>query len=160
MHEPGGAIGIRLAAGTMSVARRPAARWAALERPPRLLLGFVALIVGTGAGLARLGLPVPSGMAQAAGWHGPLMPCGLFGVVISLERAVAVGRLWAYAAPLLAGLGTALALHGGSAWARWFYMATSAVLLLATLSVLQRQRDGFVLVLAMAAATRLRTHCC
>jgi hypothetical protein len=126
----------------MSVAGRREPRRAALERLPLLLLGFVALIVGTGAGLARLAWTMPSAMAQAAGWHGPLMVCGFFGVVISLERAVAVGRQWAYAAPLLAGLGTALALHGGSAWAPWFYLAASGVLLLATLSVLQRQREG------------------
>jgi hypothetical protein len=136
----------------MSVAGRREPRRAALERLPLLLLGFVALIVGTGAGLARLAWTMPSAMAQAAGWHGPLMVCGFFGVVISLERAVAVGRQWAYAAPLLAGLGTALALHGGSAWAPWFYLAASGVLLLATLSVLQRQREGFVLLLAVAAA--------
>jgi hypothetical protein len=58
------------------------------------LLGFVALIVGTGAGLARLAWPMPSAMTQAADWLAPLMVCGFFGVVISLERAVAVGRLW------------------------------------------------------------------
>jgi hypothetical protein len=136
----------------LSVAGRPAARRAALKRLPLLLLGFVALIVGTGAGLARLAWTMPSAIAQAAGWHGPLMVCGFFGVVISLERAVAVGRLWAYAAPLLAGLGTALALHGGGAWAPRFYLAASGVLLLATLSVLQRQRESFVLLLAVAAA--------
>jgi hypothetical protein len=130
---------------------RPATRRPALERLPLLLLGFVALVVGTGAGLARLAWLVPASMAQAAAWHGPLMVCGFFGVVISLERAVAVGRLWAYAAPLLAGLGTALALHGGTAWAPWFYLAASMVLLLATLSVLSRQREGFVLMLVVAA---------
>ena len=131
---------------------RPASRRPALERLPLLLLGFVALVAGTGAGLARLAWPMPDGIAQAAAWHGPLMVCGFFGVVISLERAVAVGRLWAYAAPLLSGLGTALALHGGTAWAPWFYLAGSLVLLLATLSVLQRQREGFVVMLAVAAA--------
>jgi hypothetical protein len=136
----------------MSVPVRPAPRRPALERLPLLLLGFVALIVGTGAGLARLAWPMPTSIAQAAAWHGPLMVCGFFGVVISLERAVAVGRLWAYAAPLLTGLGTALALHGGIGWTPWLYLAGSGVLLLATLSVLQRQRENFVLMLAVAAA--------
>ena len=136
----------------MSVAGRPAPRRPALERLPLLLLGFVALIVGTGSGLARLAWPMPVDVAQAAAWHGPLMVCGFFGVVIALERAVAVGRWWAYAAPLLTGLGTALALHGGTAGAPWLYLAGGVVLLLATLSVLQRQREGFVLMLAVAAA--------
>jgi hypothetical protein len=131
---------------------RAAPRRPALERLPLLLLGFVALIVGTGAGLARLAWPMPVPIAQAAAWHGPLMVCGFFGVVISLERAVAVGRVWAYAAPLLTGLGTALALHGGTDWAPYLYLAGGVVLLLATLSVLQRQRENFVLMLALAAA--------
>ncbi|MEP7281508.1 MAG: hypothetical protein ABI696_05980, partial [Rubrivivax sp.] len=134
------------------MAGRPAPRRPALERLPLLLLGFVALIVGTGSGLARLAWPMPADIAQAAAWHGPLMVCGFFGVVISLERAVAVGRGWAYAAPLLSGLGTALALHGASALATWLYLAAGVVLLIATLSVLQRQREGFVLMLALAAA--------
>ena len=47
------------------------------------------------------------------------MICGFFGVVIGLERAVAIGRWWAYAGPLLAGLGTRRArctgMHGGDA---------------------------------------------
>jgi hypothetical protein len=67
---------------------------------------------------------------------------------------VAVGRLWAYAAPLLTGLGTVLVLHGGPAFAPLFDLAGSVVLLWATLSVLPRQRENFVLLLAVAAACR------
>ena len=52
----------------MSVADRPAARRAALERLPLLLLGFVALIVGAGTGLARLAWPMPSAMARVYWW--------------------------------------------------------------------------------------------
>lgn len=134
-------------AAAVHTPRRPA-----LERLPLLLLGFIALFVGTAAGLARLAWPMPDVAAGAAAWHGPLMICGFFGVVISLERAVALGRGWAYAAPLFAGLGTAALLHGGMAWAPLGYLAGSIVLLLATLAVLRRQREGFVVVLAAAAA--------
>ncbi len=126
--------------------RRPA-----FERLPLLLFGFVALVAGTGAGLARLAWPMPAAVAQAAPWHGPLMICGFFGVVIALERAVALGRTWAYAAPLLAAVGSALTLHGGSAWAPAAYLAAGIVLWLATLAVLQRQRESFVVLLALAA---------
>ena len=133
-------------------APRPVTRRPAFERLPLLLLGFVALLVGTGAGLARLAWPMPQAVAQAAAWHGPLMVCGFFGVVISLERAVAVGRAWAYAAPLAAGLGTALALHGGGGWAPALYLAGGIVLTVATLSVLRQQRENFVVMLALAAA--------
>jgi hypothetical protein len=136
----------------MSSPGSPAPRRLALQRLPLLLLGFVALVVGTGAGLARLAWPTPSSIAQAAVWHGPLMVCGFFGVVISLERAVAVGRVWAYAAPLLSGLGTVLALLDGTAWAPYLYLSGSVVLLGATLSLLRRQREGFIVMLIAASA--------
>ena len=62
-----------------------------LARLPLLILAFLALFVGAGAGLARLGWSVPDVAATASSLHGPLMICGFFGVVISLERAVAIG---------------------------------------------------------------------
>jgi hypothetical protein len=72
-------------------------------RLPLLVLGFVSLAFGVAGGLARLSaLEVP---ATAIALHGPLMVSAFFGTVISLERAVALGRPWAYAAPLAAGLG-------------------------------------------------------
>ena len=138
MSEPSGA--------RPGVARRPA--W---ERLPLLILGFVALFVGVGAGLARLGWTMPAAVAGAAVLHGPLMICGFFGVVIALERAVAIGRLWAYAGPLLAGLGTATALHGFERATPWLTLAASGVLLAASLDVLRRQREGFMLTIALAA---------
>jgi hypothetical protein len=129
-----------------AAARRPA--W---ERLPLLVLGFVALFAGIGAGLARLGWTMPEVAAGAAAWHGPLMICGFFGVVIGLERAVAIGRWWAYAGPLLAGLGTAAALHGHVAATPVLTLAASAVLLAASLHVLWRQREGFMFTIALAA---------
>jgi hypothetical protein len=127
-------------------ARRPA--W---ERLPLLVLGFVALFAGLGAGLARLGWTMPEVATGAAAMHGPLMICGFFGVVISIERAVAIGRLWAYTAPLLAGIGTGAALHGLGAATPWFTLAASGVLLAASLHVLARQRELFMAVIALAA---------
>jgi hypothetical protein len=128
-------------------ARRPA--W---WRLPLLAFGFVALFVGMGAGLARLGWPMPEVAAGAAALHGPLMVCGFFGVVISLERAVALGQRWAYAAPLAAGLGTAALVHGAGGATAWLYLAGSAGLLAASLRLLAKQRTGFMLVIALGAA--------
>ena len=103
--------------------RRPA--W---WRVPFLLLGFAALFAGAGAGLARLGYTMPGAIADVAALHGPLMICGFFGVVIALERAVAIGRAWAYAAPALAGVGSVLVLFGAAPIAAWFYLGGSLVL--------------------------------
>ena len=61
-------------------------------RVPLLMLGFIALFVGTGAGLARLGWAMPALAVSAVPLHGPLMIGAFFGSVISLERAVAIGR--------------------------------------------------------------------
>lgn len=70
---------------------------------PLLVLGFVSLAFGVAGGLARLSaLEVPG---TAIALHGPLMVSAFFGTVISLERAVALGRPWGYASPLAAGLG-------------------------------------------------------
>jgi hypothetical protein len=40
-----------------------------------------------------------------AAMHGPVMVMGFVGTLIGLERAVAYGRRWAFAAPGLTGLG-------------------------------------------------------
>ncbi|PVU81217.1 hypothetical protein DDP54_17685 [Cellulomonas sp. WB94] len=75
------------------------------HRIPLLLAGLVCLLAALWGGLLLLGLPVPTLLATTAADHGPLMALGFLGTVISLERAVALGRGWAYAAPALAGVG-------------------------------------------------------
>ena len=64
-------------------------------RVPLLVLAFASLFLGMAAGLARLGWSFVSGRGIGA-LHGPLMASGFFGTVISLERAVALARRWAY----------------------------------------------------------------
>lgn len=122
-----------------------------LARFPLLVLGFVALVAGTGAGLARLGVAVPAAAAAASAWHGPLMICGFFGTVISLERAVAVGGLWPYAGPLAAGAGTIAALAAAPS-APWLFVAAGVALLAASVDVFRRQSALFTFTLAAGAA--------
>jgi hypothetical protein len=125
-------------------------------RLPLLILGFMSLISGVLAGLARLGWAVPLPSPQALLLHGPLMVCGFFGTVIGLERAVALGRRWAYLGPLLCGLG-GLALLLGQPWQSGAALLSggSAVLLAATLHVVRRQRELFTATLALGAASWL-----
>lgn len=122
-------------------------------RVPLLILGFIGLFIGVGAGLARFGWPMPDLAASAAALHGPLMICGFFGVVISLERAVAIGRTWAYAAPLAAGIGTVALVQGSTPLGAWLYLAASVVLLAASLDILRRQRALFTFTIASGAAS-------
>jgi hypothetical protein len=123
-----------------------------VQRLPLLLLAFAALVVGIGAGLARLGFGMPGLVAHAAALHGPLMIGGFFGVVISLERAVAIGRGWAYLAPLLAGFGGVAAIVGALPVAGWLMLAGGLVLVAASLDILRRQPALFTLTIAAGAA--------
>jgi hypothetical protein len=68
------------------------------------------------------------------------MISGMFGTLISLERAVALGRQWAYAAPALAGVGS-LALVAGAPveYGAGAYVAAAAALAGASLLATIRQ---------------------
>jgi hypothetical protein len=84
------------------------------------------------------------------------MVCGFLGTVIGLERAVALGYRWAYIGPLLTGLGGAAILLGFPLAAASAAIASgSAVLLFGTLLILSRQRELFMLTMALGAASWL-----
>jgi len=121
-------------------------------RIPLLVLGFASLIVGVGAGLLRLGWAVPRPAADLAAFHGPLMVCGFFGTVISLERAVALARRWAYLGPLASGAGGLALICGAPIEVAQLLLALgSAVLLAGSVSVFLRQRALFTFTLAAGA---------
>lgn len=125
-------------------------------RVPLLILGFVSLIFGVLAGLARLGWTVPLPAAQLIALHGPLMVCGFLGTVIGLERAVALGRRWAYAGPLLTGLGGVAILAGFPVYIGASAMSLgSAVLLAGTGLIALRQREMFMVTMTLGAASWL-----
>ncbi|AKH19840.1 hypothetical protein [Sedimenticola thiotaurini] len=81
-------------------------------RYPILVLGMLSLLIGVLAGLGRLGVAVPHIALQQVALHGVLMIPAFFGTVIGLERAVAIGQRWAYAAPLFTGSGGVVLLLG------------------------------------------------
>lgn len=148
MRRPAGVDGLPMPA-RMSAKHRDLGP---LLRVPLLILGFVGLVAAAGAGLARLAWGVPAPFVATATLHAPLMICGFFGVVIALERAVAIGRSWAYLGPLLAGIGGVAAAMGAAAIAAWFFIAGSLVLLAASAAILHRQPALFTLTLALGAA--------
>lgn len=121
-------------------------------RLPLLILGMTALVAGTLAGLARLAVDVPAVAREHAGGHGALMIATFFGTVISLERAVALRRSWAYLAPLCAGLGgIALLADAPAPVMHGLYAAAGAILTAASATVLHRQRALFTFALALGA---------
>ena len=80
------------------------------------------------------------------------MVSGFFGTVISLERAVALSRRWAYLGPLLAGLGGGVAILGGSAQlAAAPLRAGQHHLVGASFVIYRQQRELFTLTLALGA---------
>ncbi len=86
-----------------------------MRRPVRLLLlasGMAALVAGIWTGLWRAGWHLPVYAVNLPNLHGPLMIAGFLGTLISLERAVALKRLWGFAAPVVTGLGAALMVAG------------------------------------------------
>jgi hypothetical protein len=71
---------------------------------PILALAILALLCALWAGLLRIGWVLPAFPTLAAA-HGPLMISGFLGVLIPLERAVAIRQKWMFAVPAAAGLG-------------------------------------------------------
>ncbi len=123
-----------------------------LARMPILILGMMSLLGGVLAGLARLACAVPAVASDAAGLHGALMISVFFGTVISPERAVAIGRRWAYLAPAAAGASGIVMLAG---WplivAMTLSVIAATIMLAASIQVLRRQTAPFTIVLAIGS---------
>jgi len=120
-------------------------------RLPLLALGFLALVVGVFAGLARLGIAVDAKAASLTAFHGPLMVAGFFGVVISLERAVAAARLWVYVAPLACGLAGIAVFAGEPQAAAGLATLGAAVLAFASLRFVAMQPEAHTMTIAAGA---------
>lgn len=73
--------------------------------PPLIATAVVILLGGLWDGLMYMGLPLPAGSGTMSQDHGQLMVLGFLGTLISLERAVALGKTWGYLAPAAAGAG-------------------------------------------------------
>lgn len=119
-------------------------------RAPLLVLGAAALVMGVAGGLVRLGATVPTPVAGIA-WHGALMASAFFGTLIALERAVAIGRLWAYAAPTANAAGGIALLAGHVAAAVTLFVAGAAVFSLVSLAIYRKHRALHTGVLAAGA---------
>lgn len=102
-------------AAPLPAARRSAtalrSRRATQGRVLLVALGGVALLSGLNAALVRLEVWAPVAFDRLGDVHGQVMVLGFLGTLISLERAQALGRAWAFLAPALFGVG-ALALIG------------------------------------------------
>lgn len=119
----------------------------AARRLPILLAGAASLVAGIVAGEGRMGWP--TGSADLALAHGPLMICGFFGTMIGLERAVALGRPWGWGAPLLTALGGIALMSGRVGIAAPLLSLGSLVFVAMSLAVIRRQVEIFTVILGL-----------
>lgn len=118
----------------------------------RLVLMLVAgsALTAVLGGLARLGLGTAWGDARAVD-HGPLFVVGVFQTVIALERAVALGRPLAWAAPWL-GVATGMAmLFGFRELAPPLAVAAAAALVAVNAAIVRRQSAAFTWMMLLGS---------
>jgi len=139
----------------------PRASGTGRPREPRPLVGRLLLLAGGGfallagldAALLLLGVGAPVDGDRVASVHGVLMVLGFVGTLIALERAVALGRWWGFAAPALIGLGgVALVSPLPLRLAGALLIAGTAVQAAIFVPLWRRRRDAAVLVQALGAA--------
>jgi len=131
-------------------AASPAHHW----RPLRfilLALGAGSFLIGLWTGLVRLGLDLPGGAPRLWEYHSAFMISGFLGTVISLERAVALGRRWAFLAPALSVIGAVSLVFGAPLLATILFLAAGVVLTANSAMVALRHPAAFTLLLAIAA---------
>ncbi len=121
-------------------------------RVPILLLAMLALLGAMWAGLLRMGWQWALLQPTLPISHGPLMISGFFGTLISLERAVALGRRWTYVGPVLSGLGGLLLLFGAPGLPGPVLLAAGSLWLVLMFGyVLRTHRAGYTVVMALGA---------
>jgi hypothetical protein len=130
---------------------------AAPRRLARWLLALVApmMLGALAAGLLRIGWALPLLKPSLAAAHGPLFVCGVLGTLIGLERAVALGRRWAFTGPLLTVLGGALLLLGRPPLGAVLITAASAALLTVYGILVARAPARFLITMALGSAAWL-----
>ena len=118
-----------------------------MTRWPLLALAGLSLAAGVWAGLARLGWPPGPLPVTWAPLHGPLMISGFLGILVSLERAIALlphtRWPWAFAAPALAAAGSAALLAGLPTHVGRSLMALGSLVLLAVFVFINRRQPSW-----------------
>ncbi len=121
-------------------------------RMPIVVLAMLALLAALWAGLIRLGWAFPPLITGIATLHGPLMVCGFLGTVISLERAVALGQRWAYAAPVLTVVGALVLLTTRAPFVGTSLFTLGSLGMVAIFSVIVRRQPAlFSYTMALGA---------
>ncbi len=119
---------------------------------PLLALAFLSLLLGIWSGLVRVGWPWPALTEDFWLAHGPLMVSGFVGTLIAVERAVAIGRSWGYAAPAFTAAG-AFVMVATPLWIGPMLIVLGSVVLAALFAViLRRQPNPSTAAMVLGAA--------
>ena len=124
------------------------------SRRPALLvvLGALSLLAALWAALDRIGVDMPGLPVPVVANHGALMIGGFLGTLVSLERAVALGKRWGYLAPLLSALGALALTTGLPEIPARALLALSALVLVAIFVVFfRRQPAAYVATMGVGA---------
>ncbi len=105
-------------------------------RFPIMAVAMIALLTGMWAGLLRIGWTLPAPRLTFGLAHGPLMISGFLGTLIGLERAVALGRPWAYAGPVLTALAGLALVAGSPQWVAPVLLTAGSAGLVAVFAVI------------------------
>ncbi len=141
--------------------KEPSARRFSRLNLPLLALAVIALLTALWAGLLRMGWQLPPLRPTLVMSHGPLMICGFFGTLVSLERAAGLSQLnsrwrWAYLGPAATGVGALLLiLHLGGATGVGLIALGSLVLTAAMLVIVRIHPAMHSLVMLLGAVAWL-----
>lgn len=125
-------------------------------RLPLLATAILSLFWAAWLGLLRIGWALPLPQPEQLILHGPLMIGGFLGTLIGLERAVGVGRRWAYAAPVFTAAGSiGLVLGAPAPIAPSLITVGSVVVVAVFLVVLQQHPTMFVATMLIGAVAWL-----
>ncbi|MCC6738740.1 MAG: hypothetical protein IT452_06815 [Planctomycetia bacterium] len=143
----------------MGVTGPAAGKAGAVAKAPVALVAVASLATAAWAGLVRAGWAWDMPLEDIPASHGAIMVCGFLGTVIGIERAVALGRWWAWLVPALAAAGAValvLSLPGALEFSprvpRALWAASAALLFAESLLIAKRQPAMFTGVMTAAAA--------
>lgn len=126
------------------------------RRAPLMAIGLLAMACGAWLGLIRIGWNLPLPWPDQLGAHGPLMVSGFLGTLIGLERAVALGRPWAYGAPVATAAGALLLDFGWSPGPGALAMTAGSAVVVAIFAIVcWRQPALFTVTMALGAVAWL-----
>lgn len=121
-------------------------------RAPLLATAILSLFWAVWLGLLRIGWALPLPQPDQLILHGPLMIGGFLGTLIGLERAVGVGRRWAYTAPAFTAAGSiGLVLGAPPPIAASLITLGSVVVVSVFVAVLRHHRAMYVVTMLIGA---------